>query len=86
MDGKGALLRIVVEFHLRGVEASLAFDEVADGGILDDHLGPERVARETEKVGAMVGGDFDDDVSPAGDDVFGLENLMVGEGVGNNLI
>ena len=57
--------------HGRGVETGFAFDEVAKTRVFDDHFGPERVAREAEEELAVRGGDFDDDVGPAGDNMFG---------------
>ena len=86
MNGKGALFGIVMEFHLGGIETSFTFDEVADGGIFDDHFGPERVARETEKECTAISGNFDDDVGPAGDNMFGFKDVVVGESVGNDLV
>lgn len=77
VDGEGATFVIVVECHLGGVVAGLAVDEVADGGVFDDHLGPEGISGKTEKVGTLVGGDFDDDVGPAGEDVGGLLDFVL---------
>lgn len=86
MNGKGTLFRIVAELHLRGIEAGFAIYEVADGSVFDNHLGPEGVAGKTEKESTLIGGDFDDDIGPAGENVFGLDNLMVGQSIGDNLV
>ena len=77
VDGEGAFVFVVVEGHAGGVEAGFAFDEVAKFGVFDDHFGPEGVAGEAEEIVAGGGGDFDDDVGPAGEDVFGLFYLMI---------
>ena len=77
MDREWAAFVVVVELHLGGVEAGFAVDEVADGGVLYNHLGPEGVTGEAEEIGAFVGGDFDDDVGPAGEDVGGLLDFVV---------
>ena len=66
MDGKGAMVSIVTEFHLGSVEAGFAIDKITDGGVFDDHFGPEGIARKTKKVGTFVSGDFDNDVGPTG--------------------
>ena len=81
-----AAILVAAELHVGSVEAGFAFHEVANGGVLDNHLGPEGIAWEAEKVGFLIGGDFDDDVSPAGEDMLGFENLALWEGVGDNLI
>ena len=86
MDGKRTLFRIVAELHLRGIEAGFTIYEVADGGVFDDHFGPEGVARETKKESTLIGGDFNDDIGPAGKNVFSVEDLMVGQSVGDDLI
>ena len=86
MDGKGAFLGVIAELHLGGVKASFAIDKVANGSVFDDHFGPERIAREAEEVIAVVGGDFDDDVGPAGEDVVGLEDFFVGQSLGDDLV
>ena len=64
VDGEGAFFSVVVEFHLGSVVAGFAVDEIADFGILNNHLGPERIARETEKVGAFIGGKSDETAEP----------------------
>ena len=66
MDGEGATLIVVAEFHLGGVVTSLAFDKITDGGVFYNHLRPERVSGEAEEIGALVSGDFDYDIGPAG--------------------
>ena len=66
MDGEGTFLVVVVELHLGSVETGFAVDKIADGGVFDNHFGPERITRKAEEVGAFIGGDFDDDVGPAG--------------------
>lgn len=86
VDGEGAVVFVVVELHLGSVETSLAFDEVADGGVFFDHFGPEGVAREAEEIIAAVSGDFDDDVGPAGEDVLGFLDFFVGEGLGDDFV
>lgn len=79
VDGEWAILRVVVKFHLRGVKTGFAVDEIADGGVFNNHFGPERVAGETEEVSTLVGSDFDNDVGPASDDVFGFFDFFVGK-------
>lgn len=81
-----AVLAIVVELHLGSVKASLAIDEIANGGIFDNHLRPEWVAWEAEKVSAVVGGNLDDDVGPAGENVFGFLDLLVRESLLDDLV
>ena len=49
-----------------GVKTGFAFDEVTNRSVFDNHLGPEGIAGKTEEIGFLVGGDFDDDVGPAG--------------------
>jgi len=66
MDGEGTIFFVVVELHLRGVETGFAFNEVADGGVFDNHFRPERVAGKAEEIVSGIGRDFNDDVSPAG--------------------
>ena len=66
VNGERTVLLVVVEFHLGSIEAGFAIDKIADGGVFDDHFGPERIARKAEEIGAFVGGDFDDDIGPAG--------------------
>lgn len=66
MDGERTVLAVVAEFHLRGIETGFAVDKITDGGVFDDHFGPERIAGKAEKISAFVGGDFNDDVGPAG--------------------
>lgn len=78
VDRKRTMLGIVVELHLRSVETSLTLDEVTDSGVFDDHLGPERIARETEKESTMISGDFDNNIGPASDNMLGVENLIIG--------
>lgn len=65
MDGERAVFGVATEFHVRGVETGFAFNKIADGGVFFDHLGPERISGETEKISPSIGGDFDNDVSPA---------------------
>lgn len=86
MDGEGATLVVVVEFHLRGVVAGLTVDEIADGGVFDDHSGPEGVSREAEKVGALVGNYLHDNVGPASEDVGSLFDFMIRESIRDNLV
>ena len=86
MDGERAVFAVIVQLHLGGIVASLAVDKVTNGSIFDDHFGPKRVARETEKIGAFVCGDFYDNISPTSKDVFSLENFLVRKGASNNLI
>ena len=69
MDGERAMFFIIMKLHLGSVETGLAVDEITDGGVFDDHFGPKGIAREAEEIIAFVGGDFNDDVSPAGEDV-----------------
>ena len=77
VDGEGAALVVVAEVHLRGIETGLAVDKVTNGGVFYNHAGPERVAREAEKVRAAVGGDLDDNIGPAGQDVVSRKNAVV---------
>ncbi len=72
MDGERATLFIVAEFHLRSVVTGLAFDEIADSGVFYNHFGPERVSGESEKIGALVGGDFNYNVGPAGQNMLSI--------------
>jgi len=74
---EGTLSFVIMQGHLRSVEASFAFYVVAKFGVFDDHFGPEGVAREAEKEGTFVGSDFDNDVGPAGYDVFSVGNFMI---------
>ena len=55
-----------MKLHLGGVVAGLAVDKITNGSVFDDHFGPERVARKTEKICTLIGGDFDDNIGPAG--------------------
>ena len=50
VDGKGAMVSIIMKRHLRGVVAGFAVDKVADGGVFDDHFRPEGIAGEAEKI------------------------------------
>ena len=61
-----------------GVETSFTFDKIADSGVFDNHFGPKRIAGKAEKVGFLVGGDFDDNVGPTSEDVLGLKNMAFG--------
>lgn len=79
VDGEGAFLFVVVEGHLRGVEAGFATDVVAEFGVFDDHFGEEGVAGEAEEEVAIGGGDFDDYVGPAGEDVAGVCDFVAFE-------
>lgn len=72
MDGERAIPVVIVELHLRGVVAGFTVDEITNCGVFDDHFGPERITRETEEISALVGGGFNDDISPAGNDVLGF--------------
>lgn len=74
---KGAFLP-VVKRHIWGIKTGLAGDELAKLGVFDDSFSPERIAWEAEEVGIFVSFDFDDDISPAGNDVFfGLNSFIV---------
>ncbi len=86
MDGEGTMLGIVVKLHLRGVIASLAVDKITDGGVFHDHTRPEGVTRKTEKIGTLISGDFDDDIGPAGQNMFGVLDLVLGKSLGDDLI
>ena len=86
VDGEGATFVIVVELHLGGVIAGLTIDEIADSGVFDNHFGPEGISGETEKIGAVVGENLNDNISPAGEDVGGLLNLVVWQSGSNDLI
>ena len=86
MNGEGAALVVVVEFHLGGIVAGLTVDEITDSGVFDDHFGPEGVSGEAEKVGALVGDYLHDDVGPAGEDVGGLFDLMIRESIRDDLV
>lgn len=72
MDREGAVFGIVVELHLRGVKTSFAVDKITNGGVFYDHFGPERVSGEAEKISTTICGDFDDDVGPASQNMFGF--------------
>ena len=80
VHGEGAVLLVVVEGHLWGVETGFALDEITESGVFDNHFGPEGVAGEAEEEVALVCGGFDDDIGPAGDDVFGVGDFVVFEG------
>lgn len=67
---------VIVKLHLGSVETSLAIDKIANGGVFYDHFGPERVAREAEKVRALVCLYFYDNVGPAGEDMLGVKDLF----------
>ena len=71
MDGKGTMFFIIVKLHLGSIEAGLAVDEITDSGVFDDHFGPKGVTGKTEEIIAFVSANFNDDVSPAGEDVVG---------------
>ena len=86
MNGEGAALVVVVEFHLGGIVAGLTVDEIADSGVFDDHFGPEGVSGEAEKVGALVGDHFHDDISPASEDVGSLFDFMIWESIRDDLV
>ena len=86
MNGEGAALVVVVEFHLGGIVAGLTVDEIADGGVFDDHFGPEGVSGEAEKVGALVGNYLHDDVSPASEDVGSLFDFVVRKSIRDDLV
>ncbi len=86
VDGEGALLVVVVELHLGGVEAGLAADVVAELGVFDNHLGEEGVPGKAEEVVAVVGRDLDDDIGPAGEDVASTLDFVVGESMLDDLV
>ena len=86
MDGERAAFVVVVELHLGGVIAGLAVDKLADGGILDDHFGPKRISWKTEKIGAVVGENLNDNIGPASEDVSGLFDLVVWQSGGDDLV
>ena len=86
MDGEGAAFVVVVEFHLGGVVGRLAVDEVADGGVFYNHARPEGVPGEAEEIRTSVGEDFNDNISPAGEDVGGLFDFVVRKGRSDNLV
>ena len=67
-----------------GVETGFAFDEITNRGVFDDHFGPEGVAGEAEKVRFLVGGYFNDDVGPTGEDMFGAENATFRQRIRND--
>ncbi len=81
VDGERTVLLVVAKFHLGSVETGFAVDKVADGGVFDNHFGPERIAGEAEKIGTFISGDFDDDVGPAGQDVLGFLDLVIFQGL-----
>lgn len=70
MNGEGAFF-MEVEGHGWGVETGFALYEIAETGVFYYHFCPKRVAGETKKIFALVCGDFDDDIGPAGNDVLG---------------
>ena len=76
VDGEGTLVLVVVESHAGGVEAGFPVDEVAKLGVFDDHFGPEGVSGEAEEEVPVVGGDFDDDVGPARDNLFDISDFV----------
>ena len=84
MNREGTAFVVVVEFHLGGIVAGFAVDEVADSGVFYDHARPERVSREAEEIGAFIGQNFDDDVGPASENVGGLFDFVVGKGAGDD--
>lgn len=86
VNGKWSAVLVIVKLHLRGVETGLTVDKIANSGVFYDHFGPERVAGKSEKVGFLVGGDFDDDISPTGEDMISLEDFLFGEGIGNDFV
>ncbi len=69
-----------------GVVASFAVDKITEFGILNNHLGPEWVAREAEKIIAAIGGDLNNDIGPSGKDVLGFEDFFISKSFFNNLI
>ena len=77
MDRERAILFVVMKFHLGGVIAGFTVDEIADGGVFDNHFGPEGIAREAEKEGAFIGSYFNYNVSPAGDNMLSINYLML---------
>jgi len=81
VHGERAVLLVVVKSHLRGVETGFALNEITEFGVFDNHFGPEGVAGETEEEVALVCGGFDDDIGPSGDDVFGVGDFVVFEGL-----
>ena len=77
VDREGAFLIIVVKSHAGGIEACFALDVITKFRVFDNHFGPERISGETEEEAALVGCDFEDDVGPAGDDLFDVSDFMV---------
>ena len=65
MDGERAVFVIIMELHLGSVVAGFAVYKVANSGVFDDHFGPERITWKTEKIGAFIGGYFNNNVGPA---------------------
>lgn len=86
MNGEGATLFVTAKLHLRSVVAGFTINEVADSSVFYNHFGPERIARKTEKIRTFVGSNLDDDVSPAGEDVFGIGDVIVWEGLSNDSV
>ena len=86
MDGKGAMLVVVVELHLRGIVAGFAVNKITNSGVFDDHFGPEGVARKAEKIRALIGGDFDDDIGPTGENMLGVLNFFIGKSICDDVV
>ena len=81
-----AAIFVIIKGHLWGVVASFAVDKITEFGILNNHLGPEWVAWEAEKIIAAIGGDLNNDIGPSGKDVLGFEDFFISKSFFNNLI
>ena len=86
MNGERATLFVTAKLHLGSVVAGFTINEIADFSVFYDHFGPERIARKTEKIRTFVGSNLDDDVSPTSEDVFGIGDVIVWEGLSNDSI
>lgn len=77
---------VVMQFHLWGIKTSFAVYELAYGSIFDYHFGPERIARKTEEIRTICGGDFYNNIGPAGDNMLGVLDGLVGKSFGNDSV
>ena len=75
-----------MKLHLRGIKTSFTIDEITNGGIFDNHFRPERISGKAEKIGTTIGGDFNNNIGPAGENVFSFLDFFVGKSFLDNLI
>lgn len=83
---KRAVFGIITELHLRSIKTSFTFDKVADFGIFHDHSGPKWIAWKTEEESTVFGGDLDHNISPAGDNMFALQDFFIRDSFRDNFI